>query len=54
MSDEILDKIKKKQQISANEIKKETQGLKSVTEGFTVNYFSVETSTKQEDKDNDQ
>lgn len=53
MSDDILNKIKNNQPITSDEIKKETQGLKPVTEGFTIKNFSVETSTKQSTKDDE-
>lgn len=52
MSDDILDKIKSGQPVTSKDIKKNTEGLKSLNEGLTVKYYSVETSSDHSSDNN--
>lgn len=45
MCDDLLDKIKNVQPVSSDDVKKSTEGLKSLNEGFVNKNFSLETST---------
>lgn len=50
MSDELLDKIKSGENISAADVKAQTIELKSVKEGFVPKDFTLETSAKKPKK----
>lgn len=55
MADDILQKIKSGEKISSDDVKKSTDGLKALNEGYVEKHFIIETSSdhsKDNQKDN--